>query len=89
MNKTVLLIIAVIAISAAACTKKDYTCNCSVDFPDTAGISLDYDTTFTFEDKAEEIATTEAAAYEEGASVLIPSGVSSNIVDINCVLTEI
>ena len=63
---------------------KDFNCNCAVNGPDTAGISLNFDTTFVFEKTTEEIATTKCKVYEEGTSVLIPSGVSSSVMDINC-----
>lgn len=67
---------------------KDYECNCSVDLPDaeSVGVSLDFDTTFRFEKTTEELATTKCKVYEEGTSVLIPSGVSAADVDINCVI---
>jgi len=65
---------------------QDYDCNCAVDLPDPVGVSLDFDTTFTFEKTTEELATTQCNAYESASSVLIPSGVNSSDADINCVI---
>jgi hypothetical protein len=73
------------AIVLTSCNK-DFDCNCSVDLPDPVGISLDFDTTFTFEKTTEEVATTQCNAYESASSVLIPSGVSSADAEITCAI---
>ena len=73
------------SITMISCNK-DYDCNCAVDLPEPVGVSLDFDTTFTFEKTTEELATTQCNAYESASSVLIPSGVSSSDADIVCEL---
>ena len=74
-----------VTIMMTSCNK-DYDCNCAVDLPDPVGVSLDFDTTFTFEKTTEELATTKCNAYESASSVLIPNGVNSSDADINCVI---
>ena len=86
MLRTVLFTALVFGVGMASCVKKDYDCYCLVDFPDTASLSIDYDTTLVLKDRTEEVATVECTAYEEGSSRLIPDGVSEDLVDISCEL---
>lgn len=88
MNKAIIFasVFAIVTTIMMTSCNKDYDCNCSVDLPEPVGVSLDFDTTFTFEKTTEELATTQCNAYESASSVLIPSGVSSSDADINCVI---
>ena len=77
----------VVAVCLVSCDEKEYVCNCTVDGPDTAGISLDYDTTLSIASTKEELADTECEAYEGASSILIPRGVVADQFTVNCVLS--
>ncbi|NQV52168.1 MAG: hypothetical protein HQ500_03250 [Flavobacteriales bacterium] len=90
MNRTYRLIGAIAFVAAVclvSCGEKEYVCNCTIDGPDTAGISLDYDTTLTINSGKEELADTECEAYEGASSILIPGGVVADQFTVNCSLT--
>ena len=71
MKKIGFLALFSIVLAFVACTKKDYTCRCAIDLPETPGIiSLDTDTSFTISARLEEEANVQCVAAEEASSFL-------------------
>jgi len=84
MLRTALFTALVCAIGLISCVKKDYNCYCLADLPDTAGLSLDYDTTIVLSARADQVAETECQAFEEGSALIIPDAVSSDVLEVTC-----